>query len=385
MVIEKLKQCGILRILLMMIMFLFMIVLSGSLTSAKAATIEPTDVLNSGQIVDGPGFFAGEQVRVDGTVNGTTFAFGQEVRIDGIINGDLIVAAQRVTINGKVNGNIYSAGQDLSIGTKSAGDVFFAGERVDIGKETVIGRDLFAAGSAVSLNGNVQREFFGAGSDIAISGSVGRDVNLDVDNFTLKEGAVINGDLSYEGPNEASIANGSKINGKTDWQYKTTDTNKEIVTPGNFTKDLLMTVASALLIWFLVIIWRPHFWSHNARMISERPFKTLGVGLLALIVTPILVIISWITVVGLPLGMILGAVYGIVLYLSKIIVAVFAGLLLAKRFSWAEKYKGILPVLLALIILELLLKVSVLGVIIWFAITFAGLGSFVLANYKPVK
>ncbi|MEQ8156868.1 MAG: hypothetical protein ABRQ25_18660, partial [Clostridiaceae bacterium] len=221
--------------------------------------------------------------------------------------------------------------------------------------------------------------------DIAISGSVGRDVKLDASNITLKEGAVINGDLSYEGPNEASIANGSKINGKTDWQYKSTDTNKEIITPGNFIKDLLMTVASALLIWFLVIIWRPDFWSHNARMISERPFKTLGVGLLALIVTPILVIISWITIVGLPLGMIVVAAYGIAMYLSKIIVAVFAGLLLAKRFSWAEKYKGVLPVLLALIILELLLKVSVLGVITWFAITFAGLGSFVLANYKPVK
>jgi cytoskeletal protein CcmA (bactofilin family) len=379
---KKLKQCGIARILLLLLMVLSMTALTGSLPAAKAATEQSSDVLETGQTVNGPGFFAGSLVRVDGTVEGTTFAFGQEVRINGVINGDLFVAAQVVTINGKINGNIYSAGQNVIIGTQSTGDVFLAGQTIDITKEAVIGRDLFAAGAAILQDGTVQRQFSGGGSDISISGSVGQDVYLEANNIKLLEGALIKGNLSYKGPNKANIAAGSKINGKTDWQYKAPTPKKEKIIPASFLGNILLSIASALLIWFLVRIWRPDFWTKNARLIAEQPLKTMGTGALALLVTPLLVILIMITIIGLPVGIILGIVYGISLYLSKIVVAVFIGLWLTKRFGWAERHKGVWPVLLGLAILVLLTKVPVLGVLIWLSIAFAGLGSLILSNYK---
>lgn len=363
-----------------MLMVVFVIALAASFTSVRAADVGFSEVLETGQTLKGPGLFAGNLVRVDGTVEGTTFAFGQEVQINGVIDGDLFVAAQTVTINGKVNGNIYSAGQKVSFGTQTTGDVFAAGQTIDIGKEAVIGRDLFAVGSSVFQQGTVGRLFSGAASDISISGSVRGDVNLEGAGIKLQEGANISGNLSYTAPQKAAIASGSKINGKTSWQYKAPAANKENTTPASFIWRVLWSIFSALLIWFLISIWKPDFWAKDAQMIAEQPLKTIGVGVLAFITTPFLAILIMVTIIGIPLAIIMLLVYGICFYLSKIAVAVFVGSWLTKRFGWTEIHKGIWSVLLGLTILALLTKVPVLGWLIWIIIVFAGMGAFIMVS-----
>jgi cytoskeletal protein CcmA (bactofilin family) len=382
MFIEKSKKYGKAMILVLVMIFLSATVLLVNLSGANADTGQNLEGLKSGQTINGPGFFAGNLVQVDGTVEGTTFAAGQEVRINGTINGDLFVAGQTVYVNGKINGNIYAAGQNLSIGSQSSGDVFSAGQNVDITKEAVIGRDLFAAGARVSQGGTVQRLFSGGGSDILISGSVGQDANLEAENIKLLDGAVIKGNFSYKSTKEASIASGSLISGQTNWQYVSTQPKQEKNTVADFLLSALLSIAGALLIWFLVRIWRPDLWTKNARFIAEQPLKTLGTGALTLLVTPLLIILIMVTVIGIPIGIILGMVYGVTIYLSKIIVAVFISSWLTKRFNWTERHKGVWPVLLSLVILVLLMKVHILGFLVWLLVVFAGLGSFVLSNMK---
>ena len=87
---------------------LFLAILLGFSGVASATTMnaENLDTLAAGETIEGPGFFAGNVVKVDGNVEGTTFVSGQDVRINGNINGDLFVAAQSITINGTVIGNI---------------------------------------------------------------------------------------------------------------------------------------------------------------------------------------------------------------------------------------------------------------------------------------
>jgi Protein of unknown function, DUF583. len=393
MCIKKLKLCGKAMFLVLVMIFLSVTVLLGNIPAANAVLLDnlpgvnaafgqSPEGLKSGQTLNGPGFFGGNLVQVDGTVEGTTFAAGQEVRINGIINGDLFVAGQTIYINGKINGNIYAAGQNLSIGGQNSGDVFSAGQNVDITKEAVIGRDLFAAGARVSQGGTVQRLFSGGGSDILISGSIGQDANLEAENIQLLDGAVIKGNLSYKSAKEASIASGSLINGQTNWQYISTQPKQAKNAPADFLRSTLLSIGSALLIWFLVRIWRPDLWAKNARFIAEQPLKTLGTGALALLVSPLLIILIMVTVIGIPIGIILGLVYGVTIYLSKIVVAVFIGSLLTKRFNWTEKHKGVWPVLLSLVILVFLLKVPILGFLVWLLVVFAGLGSLVMSNLK---
>lgn len=382
---KMLKRCGIILALAVSIVFLPAVAPSGVSVVSGATVNQNMQKLGPGDTIDGTGFFTGNSIQIDGTVEGTAFAFGQVVRINGTINGDLVTCAQTLYISGTVKGNIYAAGQDLTVGTQANGDVFIAGQRVEIAKEAVIGRDLFIGGDTVLMDGAVQREFYVNGSNVSISGIVGRNVNMEGTYLNLLDGANIKGDLSYRTHDKAKISSGAVVQGKTNWQYV-----EPVETPQKktFVSDLtgmLWSIAGALLIWFLVRVWRPEFWTKNARTIDEKPLKTIGVGILALIVTPILAILLMVTVIGIPLGIILGLAYGVAIYLSKIVVAAFIGYWLSKRFKWAQIHKGVWAVLLALVILEVLTNIQYIDFISWLLIVFAGLGTLVLTNYKANK
>ncbi len=340
--------------------------------------------VQKGETVKGPGFYTGNRVQIDGTVDGTAFAFGEEVRINGTINGDLVVAGRNVTINGKVLGNLYSGSQYLTVAGEVVGDAFGAAQNVTVAGEAVMQRDMLLAGKTIDYTGQVQRQLLAAGMDININGSISDDARLSVENLDILDKAVVGGDLHYESSNEAFVSGSAKVSGNTDW--KKIEPKEPRVKQNNYSRDflwLLWGLASSLLIWFLVAVWRPHFWKRTKQQIQEQPLKTLGIGVLGLIVAPILAVILMITLIGLPLGIILVLTYGVALYLAKIIVAVFIGSWLAERFSWPEMHKGVWLVLLGLAVIALLTKIPVLGFIIGLLVIFAGLGSVILVAARP--
>jgi len=337
------------------------------------------------ETVKGPGFYSGQRVQIDGIVDGTTFTVGQDVRINGTINGDLVVAGQYVTIDGKVLGNVYSGAQYLTIQGQVAGDALGAAQDITIAKEAVMQRDMILAARRIDYTGQVQRQLLAAGENININGSINDDARLAVGNLELQDTAVLGGNLFYKSPNQALISGGAKVSGKTDWE-KTDNKEYTPVRQENYKRDflgLLWGLAASLLIWFLVAVWRPAFWTKTKLQIKEHPLKTLGIGALALIVIPVMVVILMITVIGLPLGIILALAYGVILYLAKIITAVFIGCQLAERFSWPQLHKGLWLVLLGLAIIALLTKIPVLGFLLWLLVIFAGLGSVILVAVRP--
>lgn len=368
--------------IMLLVMFLCFMVLPAIVFAADVAPLSNISILEAGKTIDGPGFFAGNQIRVDGTVEGTTFATGQDVTINGTINGDLFVAAQTISVNGTVSGNIYCAGQTLTLKGRTSGDVFLAGQTISLEKESIFGRDLSAAGATIILNGSVQRDFGAGGGDVSINGSVGRDAKLEGGSIAIQDQAVINGNLLYKSDKEAVISSNSKIAGRTDWEFVDRTPEKKVNKPIMVFGMGLLNIASALLLWFVIKLWKPEIWKKTSEAISQQPVKTLGIGAIALIVTPILSILLMITMIGIPIGVLLGIAYAISLYLSKLITAVFIGSWLSKRFGWAEIHKGIWLVLLGLVILTALGMVPILKVLIWLIVVFAGLGAIVTVNMK---
>lgn len=368
----------------------FLAILLGfsGVVSATTMNAENLDHLAAGETIEGPGFFAGNVVKVDGNVEGTTFVSGQDVRINGNINGDLFVASQTITISGTVTGNIYGAGQSLDFDGQSESDIFFAGQNISIGQDAIVGRDLFAAGATILQEGIVQRNLFGGGAEIVLSGQIGGDANLQTDSLKLQDGANVAGNLNYTGAKEAVIGTGATVTGDTNWEFaETVNVDREVAvketrTPVRKFFWFLWSLASALLIWFLIRIWRPAFWNNTARPLAEKPLKTLGVGLLTLLVVPPMIILAMVTVIGIPAGFMLSAVYSFSLYLSRIIVAVFIGQWVAKRFKWPELHKGVWLVLLGLAVLGLLGLPPYVKFLSSLLTVMAGLGALVMAHYK---
>jgi cytoskeletal protein CcmA (bactofilin family) len=367
----------------LMVLVLGLLMTSMSLGESIRGNQTPLSMLEAGVTMDGPGFFGGSAVRIDGNVDGTTFAFGQNITVNGDINGDLIIAGQTLTINGKVNGNIYGAGQSLTIRGQGMRDVFLGAQDINLAKESVIGRDLFFGGQTLIFEGAVARDLRGGGMDIDLNGQVGRNAELEAESIRLTDNAVINGDLLYTSAKEAFIAPGAQITGRTDWTYREPEAPPQMrphrLTMASTYWGMLINMAGTFIIWLVVKLWQPEYWAKASGHISETPLKTLGVGALVLIVVPILTVLVMLTVIGIPLGVITGLIYGVSLYLSKIVVAVFIGAWLSKRLGWPEIHKGMWLFLLGLLILMALMQIPYLGLLIRLLVVFAGIGALALS------
>ncbi|TVP90687.1 bactofilin family protein [Alkalibacterium sp.] len=344
--------------------------------------------LDEGEIIDGPAVFTGTNISIDGAIEGTAFAIGEDIRVNGDINGSLFALGQRLFIAGEVTGNIYGAAEIVVMNGQNESEVFLAGESVVIEEQAEIGRDLFAAGINIRVEGEVPRHLYAAGESVLLTHSIGGDVFAAIEQLTLTDDAVIEGNLSYDSPNEAQIPTGATVAGQADW----TETDSWNVrrtmhrTMSTQTRWLLRflwvvgNILSALLVWLIFKLISRDFWVDTIWPIADQPLKTLGTGLLLLLLTPLVAGLLMITLIGIPIGGILLLLYGISLYLSKIILALFIGASLFRLFNRTEGNNEFLLVLSGLIILEILLVISVLNAITALVIAVTGLGALLLSR-----
>lgn len=355
-------------------------------TMALAADDQGNIFVDAAQKVKGPGFYAGNTIKLDGTIDGTTFAAGREITVNGQINGDLFIAGEVVVINGKVNGNLYAGARQILVKGQVMGDMFGAGQTLELTDEAYLHRDLLAAGAQIVQSGQVGRQLFASAQNLVIAGVVNDNAKLAVEKLELKDRAQIKGNLHYASPAQADIAAGAKVAGETSWKKVTPQVRQERKEFGDEIFWVIIGIAGALLVWFIITIWRPQFWSETAGAISREPLKTIGIGALAVFFMPFLAVLLMITVIGLPLGVILALAYGVGLYLSKIIAAVFIGTWLAGKLAWPAIHKGLWLVLLGLMMLALLVRIPIFGFLVLLLVIFAGLGALLLvATNKPAN
>ncbi|WP_091898197.1 hypothetical protein [Marinilactibacillus piezotolerans] len=89
----KMKSTTAGRRLSVLLFFLLSFVFLAGTVSARPHVFnrEVRQSHQEGTTLDGPVFFSGNNVRIDGEVNGMTFASGDHVEVSGDINGSLFV------------------------------------------------------------------------------------------------------------------------------------------------------------------------------------------------------------------------------------------------------------------------------------------------------
>lgn len=351
--------------------------------SAKSGEIV---VLEASKTVKGPGFYSGKTVRIDGNVDGTAFVAGQEVTVNGDIKGDLFAAGQEVTVNGKVYGNLYAAGQKVRLNGRVAGDTFAAGEKAETPEAAVFERDLLVFAANLLHAGRVERQLIADSRYAVLNGFVGDNARISADTLEVRDGADIKGKLVYLSPRQVALSEKAKISGGTEWKKtaprQVKERRQERTAAGQLF-GLLISMAGALLIWFIGTAIKPDLWTSLTKPIFNEPGKTMGIGALALILGPVLAVILMVTFIGLPLAMLLILAYMVALYLAKIITAVFVGSWLAQRFGWPAIHKGVWLVLLGLAINAVLTRLPFVGFLFTLVTVFWGMGAIALAFVRP--
>ena len=375
------KDVGILKHILkgLIVSLLAILLMTFTAVTVLAFDVRRGDIVTvaNEEVIDSDLYVAGGTIIIDGTINGDLIAAGKTIRVNGPVNGSIIAAGGTVNINGEVTHAVRVLGETLNISGTIGRDLLVAGSEVSLASTAKIGSDLL----------------LGAGTAL-IDGLIQGDINGGVESLTIASTATIQGKLTYISEDEANIQSGAQIRGTITHQlpdvkerlavgtHRLPNVGERLVTGiGLWGKVIgfLMT----LVLGIIIVLLAPKRVKAVTESIRTRPWASLGWGAIILIFTPIAALIVCITIIGLPLGLIVLALYTIAIYLTQLFAGLLVGQLIIGTFRGVETRAALIGALaLGLAILSLLRLIPYLNFFIGLATVLFGLGAILVSERK---
>lgn len=285
-------------------------------------------VLKAGQEIFGDYFAFGSTVEISGSVHGDVYAAGGEVLIDGTVDGDVIAAGGKVLLSGRVTQDARLIGGEVTVSGQVERNASIAGGDVHFTDGAHVQGNLLAGAGNFLLAGETGQDARVGAGNVTVSNKIAGNLAVAAANIRLTSRASVGKHFRYWGEDEPSIDEGAEVLG--------TISRREI--PESFAGDRfkrvfagvkvvtgIVSFVSTLLLGLLLLHVYPVFSQNVAETIQERPWSSVGIGGALLVGGPLLVLLCLVTVVGIPIGIILGALFLVTLYLARVFVMLWAG------------------------------------------------------------
>jgi len=368
------------RILLVMVMGLGAAPVFAEKPDARSPLGERA-VLRAGQVVQGDYFAFGPHVEISGIVNGDLYAAGGEVVVDGVINGDVIVAGAKVLLSGTIAQDARVAGAHIIVSGTIGRNATLGGVDVHLTEQATVRENLIAGGAYVQLAGAIGRDARVGAWQATFSNAIERDVIVAAESVRLTSKASVGGRLRYWGEAAPSIDQEAIVRGSITRRPLPEGWNIERARQGLIGMRFLAAFVSFLSTLILGLIFLrlfPQFAGRVTEALRERPGLASGWGLAATVVTPIVAISFIVTVLVLPAGVILLALYGVMLYLARIFAITCAGQFLMRRPADSSSLAK--PFVVGLLVYSLLTVVPFIGGLVTVVTVILGVGALVIAG-----
>jgi cytoskeletal protein CcmA (bactofilin family) len=309
-----------------------LLLLLGAAQGARALDLRIEEdervVVAAGETVADTLVVTAEQVQVDGVVEGDLVVAADRLTLRGVVHGDLYLFVRELDLAGSVEGSLHGAVEQLHVTGSLAGGVLAATERFDLADSGQVGRDVRLFAEGASLEGSVGRDVHFAGDWLEVRGAVARDVEvLAGERASILGGARIGRNVTARLPegDAVFVAEDAQVTGEvaTTHHEHGRDGLRRYTHAGFYLFAVLHFAASFVfgLVLFLLL---PSLFRERLEGSGDL-FRSLGLGFLALVATPVAVLAVALTVVGLPIA-VLGLVgYLTALYASDILVGFLVG------------------------------------------------------------
>lgn len=320
---------------------------------------------------------AGSSVVVTDSVTGDVILGGGQLGFTGVAGGDYLGGGRDHVIGGRILGDVRAAGNDVRLSGYVARNVTAAAQRVQITDAATVDGNAYLAGQLVRMEGTVGGFLRAAAQRVILDGTVDGSVDVRARSLHVGPGARINGDLTYRIAEENVVIDpAAQITGSVN-ALPTGEADGGDGPPiGLF--HLLRWLAFLVTGAVMIAIF-PRTATAAERALRRRPGASLGLGIAWVILVPIGAAMIALTLVGLPIALLILALHLFLLYIARAVVAVWLGRLLLRNWMRPERGRLIGAFLLGAIVLLLLCLIPIVGTIILFLTTFAGLGALVLA------
>jgi hypothetical protein len=301
--------------------------------------------------------------------------FGGKINISGPVHGDVIVAGGDVKISGRVDGNVRTAGGNVEISSKIGKNLTVAGGTVVLSNDSEVAWDAMVAGGNLDLRGKINGNLSLASGIATIGGEIGGRVDSYVKDGTMiiLPDTKIGGGFQYWSKKEILIPESVKIGGEIN--HKIIETHKKSAQAIfiYYLMKIVFGIFSLLIIGFIVIKLFVKQTQNVIQEFKQSPWLSFGWGFVSLIIIPIVILLLMVSIAGLPLALIIVLSYGLVLYLSKIIFAIFMGQYIFENYvkkpseniveNKNEDNKLIQIMMIGVAVFVLIAKIPILGFI----------------------
>ena len=317
--------------------------------------------------VAGDVFFWGQSGTVTGEILNNAFLGGQILTIDGgTIGGDAFAFGQSVVIDGVIKNNLYAFASELRIS-----------------EDAVIHGNVIVFAGSLRVAGRIRGKLMGSAGIAVLDGEIG-SVNIETGNLSVTEGAHILGDLEYRCDDNADIAEGAVIGGEVLWNPPESgdkEDEEEETPSARFSAIRLAWKAwgylSNLVVGLVFLLLGGRGARLPALCLREQPAPGLGFGFIVAVVFPVASFIAIVLIVSLPLGVIGFVLFGLTVFMARLVSAQFVGEWLLRRAQRAPS--EYLALALGLLVLYVLAMIPYVGFLVRVAAVVFGIGGIYLA------
>lgn len=387
---------------------LFLAALSNASFASAQTTPAPVPAAPAQVSIGNDTYMAGEQVKLTVPANGNLNILAGNVTIATTVAGDLQIAGGDVTVSGGIRDNVRVLGGDVRISGRVNGTLTVVSGQVHIEKTAVIGGGLLATGGKVTIDGTVNGMLKAtAGSvtvngivngiteihadDAAVNGIVGGNATVAANSFVVGNTANFRGKLDYWSQQGQQKFPAGRVTGVATFKpelapHAGATNDGKAVALGILGGLSLFSVFSAALTLGLFLFLTKNFFKEAAKSLQKQPWMSLLTGILFFLLTPIVALLFFATIIGIPVGILIVLGYFAVMFFST----TFASMTFAR---WIElrkkkKWRNVTVFFVALgifIALKLLLGIPFLGWLANSVLVTTGVGAFLSAKYQGYK
>ncbi|MFL6691374.1 MAG: hypothetical protein ACJ8GO_00285 [Ramlibacter sp.] len=332
-------------------------------------------------------YSVGRQVRPAGPVKGDFSAAGGKVVVDQPIDGDASLAGGSIDVRAPVGDDLRAAGADVTVESTIGGELVAAGANITVAAAGAVARGAALYGSNVSMDGRIGGDLVARASKVTINGEVVGNVRVAAAEIELGPKARIGGSMSYATGSELKKAEGATVAGPIVREPERAARRASSATLGRGTSWLGggMSFLALLAVAALFVLLAPRFGASAAGRIQASPWLALAAGFATVIAVPVLVVLLFITVLGIPVGIAIMALYPALLLAGFVVGVLFISRLLAValRKQVPDGFAGGMGYFaIGLLLILLVAKVPLVGAMFVGLLGLAGVGACVLELYR---
>lgn len=328
-------------------------------------------------------YAAGNRVDIAAPMAADVIVAGRDVTIRQPVAGDIAAAAWRLELSAKADDDVRLAGMDVLIDAPVTGDVTVAGGTVTLGPHAIVGGRSWITGNTVHIDGVLERGVSVAAANVIITGEIRQPVRVIAERFEVGKGARLLAPVSYRGPSEAIVADGATIAGPM--TYTRIETHEVRQARQMPLASTVLFSTHLFLAGLLVIAFLPRTKASIVETLQRQPLTSVLAGFTLLVTVPVAALVLIGSVLGLPFGLMLIALYAVLMFAGVLTTAFFLGEWEARLFKAGPVVSRRRQLLLLLAgVLTLALLRSVVGGLIVLASIVFGLGALAVWFHREV-